>query len=57
MPSEPKNRSPKRHYADWAARIDPRSGPRIGRQADPVIEVQLEKAGVRLANLLDDNLH
>jgi hypothetical protein len=57
MPSEPKNRSPKRHYADWAARIDPRSGPRIGRQADPVIEVQLEKAGVRLANLLNDSLH
>jgi hypothetical protein len=30
--------------------------PAYERQADPVIELQLEKAGVRLAYLLDANL-
>ena len=33
-----------------------RSHPEYERQAEPVIELQLEKAGVRLAHLLNDAL-
>jgi hypothetical protein len=39
-----------------AAAIRRSSAPGYERQADPVIELQLEKAGVRLAYLLNESL-
>ena len=37
----------------WAPRIRSRIAAAYDKQADPVIEIQLEKAGVRLAYLLN----
>ena len=43
-------------YGDLGSQNPAVIGPEYERQAEPVIETQLEKAGVRLAYLLDINL-
>jgi hypothetical protein len=43
-------------YGDLGSENPPPITPAYERQADPVIELQLEKAGVRLAYLLNGTL-
>jgi len=43
-------------YGDLGSGNPPIIGPDYEQQADPVIETQLEKAGVRLAHLLNTDL-
>lgn len=43
-------------YGDLGSENPAIVGPEYERQADPVIESQLEKSGIRLAYLLSENL-